>query len=252
MAATQRSGQKVSASGLNLPHRRTPPYESLKQAILSGELGPGEPLVEATLAAWCGVSRTPIREALTRLEQDGLVDRSDRGMVVRSRSPEEILDVYETRLVLEATAGRMAAERRTDHDLRTLRRLVEFGGEQAPSDARALVDANQKFHRAVWVASHNESLLDLLERLNLHLGRYPETTLSAPGRWATSQVEHARLVDAIEARDSSGAYDIALLHFTEARDIRLALFGEEVVATPPVPPLRAPARTPRSTNRVAR
>jgi DNA-binding GntR family transcriptional regulator len=233
MAATPRSPRSAPNPSLSQTRRRTPPYDSIKQAILSGELPAGEPLVETALAEWCGVSRTPIREALTRLEQDGLVTRSDRGMEVRDRSPEEILDIYETRLVLEATAGRMAAERRTDHDLRILRHLIEFGRQQAPLDTHALVDANQKFHRAVWAASHNESLIDLLERLRMHLGRYPETTLSAPGRWAAAQDEHTRLVDAIEARDANAAHDIALAHFTAARDIRLALFGYAAPAAQP-------------------
>lgn len=73
------------------------------------------------LAEWWEVSRTPIGEALLRLDQDGLTDRTDYGLTVRARSPEEILDVYYTRMVLEATAGRVAAERCTDHDLMLLR-----------------------------------------------------------------------------------------------------------------------------------
>ena len=201
----------------------------LKRAILRGELEPGQPLVETALAAWCQVSRTPIREALTRLEQDGLVNRSDRGLLVRQRSPEEILDVYATRLVLEATVGRVAAERRTAHDIRTLRRLLALGDDVDSSDPPAAMAANQQFHRALWRASHNESLLDLLERLNLHLARYPETTLSYPGRWEQARKEHSDLVDAVEARDGDRAYELALGHFTEARDIRLALFDADDV-----------------------
>ncbi|MBO0826374.1 MAG: GntR family transcriptional regulator, partial [Streptosporangiales bacterium] len=112
----------------------------LKQAILKGELEPGQPLVETALAAWCEVSRTPIREALTRLEQDGLVDRTDRGLVVRQRSPEEILDIYETRLALEATAGRMAAERRTAHDLRLLKRLLQRCEEISVKDSAGMAE----------------------------------------------------------------------------------------------------------------
>ena len=69
------------------------PYERLRQAIIEGDLRPGDQLVEVALAKWCQVSRTPIREALSRLEQDGLVARSDRGLVVLSRSAEEILDI---------------------------------------------------------------------------------------------------------------------------------------------------------------
>jgi DNA-binding GntR family transcriptional regulator len=207
--------------------RAESPYEMLKNAILHGELGPGQPLVEASLAAWCNVSRTPVREALMRLEQDGLAGRTDRGLVVRERSPEEIIDLYETRMILEATAGRVAAERRTDHDIRTLRRYLSRGEDAGPGDPRAMVAANQQFHRAVWRASHNESLLDLLERLNLHLARYPETTLQYPGRWEQAWKEHAELTGAIAARDSERAHEVALRHFREARDIRLALFDED-------------------------
>lgn len=206
---------------------RVPPYEMLKQAILSGELKPGRPLVETSLAAWCQVSRTPIREALRRLEQDGLVQRSDRGLVVRERSPQEILDIYETRIALEAAAGRMAAERRTEHDVRLLRRLHERSNQISVDDIPAVVEANRQFHRTVWQASHNESLFDLLDRLELHLARYPETTLAAPGRWDAARHQHEALVDAIEQRDPDAAYKVAFEHFVVARDIRLSLFADE-------------------------
>ena len=205
---------------------RLAPYEMLKRAILSGELAPGQPLVETPLAEWCGVSRTPIREALTRLEQDGLVHHSDGGLVVRVRSPEEILDIYDTRIVLEAKVGKVAAERRTDHDVRMLSYALQRGRETNATDSSAMVEANELFHRMVWRASHNEALVDLLQRLNLHLGRYPETTLVAPGRWAEAIGEHADLAEAIEQRRGDDAYDIAHRHFERARDIRLALFAE--------------------------
>jgi DNA-binding GntR family transcriptional regulator len=203
------------------------PYDKIKQAIVDGELKPGDQLVETTLATWCEVSRTPIREALRRLEQDGLVDRTDRGLVVRERSPEEILDIYVTRIALEATAGRVAAERRTDHDLRLLRRLLAKEDQVKTTDQAGMIEVNQQFHRAVWRASHNDSLMDLLERLNLHLARYPGTTLSTAGRWKVARRQHELLVDAIERRDADTAHDLARQHFTEARDIRLDLFTDE-------------------------
>lgn len=203
------------------------PYEMVKNAILAGDLKPGQQLVEITLAEWCEVSRTPIREALGRLEQDGLVERSDRGLVVRERSPQEIIDIYDTRLLLEANVGRFAAERRTTYDVRLLRRLIEVDDQVRSANIEGMVEANQTFHRAVWRASHNESLIDLLERLNLHLARYPETTLSAPGRWKAARQQHKMLVDAIEARDSEAAHKMAFDHFVDAREIRLKLFTEE-------------------------
>lgn len=216
--------------GQGAPPARAPkvsPYEMIKQAILSGELAAGQLLTEVSLANWCGVSRTPVREALRRLEQDGLAERSASGLAVRERSPEEIIDLYETRVVLEAFAGQVAAQRRTDHDIRLLRWNIEHGREVPDTDEIAMMEANQQFHETIWRASHNESLTDLLQRLTLHLARYPGTTLSSPGRWAKALDEHTRLVDAIENRDGDAAHEIARGHFLAARDIRLTLFARQ-------------------------
>jgi DNA-binding GntR family transcriptional regulator len=215
------------AAPLPEPTQKIAPYQRLKEAIRSGELRPGQQLVESVLAEWCEVSRTPIREALSKLQHDGLVERSDRGLVVRERSPEEILDIYETRIALEGTAARLAAERRTPHDLIGLRRaLTRLAGVPA-DDVDAMVNTNRQFHTAVWRASHNASLIDLLERLDLHLARYPATTLSSPGRWGRANEQHEAIVAAIEARNGEDAEKLATTHFTEARDIRLQLFDNE-------------------------
>lgn len=230
------------------PAKRITPYQRLKEAIRSGDLRPGQQLIESALAEWCEVSRTPIREALSRLTHDGLVERNERGLVVRERGPEEVLDIYETRIALEGTAARLAAERRSSHDLILLRRALSklelVNGDSSEKDAeandeandeanheaniqaniQAMVDTNRQFHTAVWRASRNVSLIDLLERLDLHLARYPASTLSSPGRWDRSNEQHRALVAAIEARDGDTAEKVALGHFTEARDIRLSLF----------------------------
>jgi DNA-binding GntR family transcriptional regulator len=210
------------------PERAAPPYERIKQAILDGSLQPGEALVESTLGGWIGVSRTPVREALGRLEQDGLVVRTDRGMAVRARTPEEVLDIYEVRISLEATAARMAAARHTELDQVRLERELALAEALDLGDGDALVHRNREFHRMVWLSSHNESLIDLLNRLNLHLLRYPATTLIAPGRWEEALVEHRELVEAIVAADGARAQAVAEHHFTTARDIRLALWADGV------------------------
>jgi DNA-binding GntR family transcriptional regulator len=207
-------------------NRQPTPYERLKQAIVTGELAPGQQLVETVLAQWCQVSRTPVREALTRLEQDGLVLRTDRGLVVRERSPEEILDIYETRIVLEATAARVAATRRSAIDLITLRRIADGLERLDTPDENAMASANRDFHRALWRATHNDSLIDLLTRLDLHLARYPATTLSQPGRWAEANAEHRAILDAIEAQDLALAAELASGHFAKARDLRLELWAD--------------------------
>ncbi|WP_286900129.1 GntR family transcriptional regulator [Thermocrispum sp.] len=207
--------------------RQRSAYERIKQAIVTGEFKPGQQLVETALAEWCQVSRTPVREALTRLEQDGIVVRSDRGMIVRENSPEEVLDIYETRIALEATAARMAAERRTVHDLLQMREYAQAMVDETPADATEMVAMNERFHRSVWRATHNRSMIDLLERLNMHLGRYPATTLAYPGRWERGARQHLDIVEAIEARDGDKAAELAAAHFTESRDIRLKLFTRQ-------------------------
>jgi len=222
--ATARAGRSIAR--LPEPVNKITPYQRLREAIRSGDLRPGQQLVESTLAEWCEVSRTPIREALSKLQHDGLVERSERGLVVRERGPEEVLDLYETRITLEGTAARLAAERRSAHDLMLLRRALTRLDQVTEGDVDAMVNGNRQFHTAVWRASRNVSLIDLLERLDLHLARYPATTLASPGRWGRSNEQHRLLVDAIEARDSDTAEKVAIEHFTDARDIRLSLFDE--------------------------
>lgn len=203
------------------------PYEQLKEAIYLGDLQPGQHLVETSLAQSFRVSRTPIREALTRLEQDGLVIRTGTGLTVRERSPGEVLDIYEVRILLEGAAGRTAAERRTNNDIFELRKAHRRYVAATEKDQRARVAANRAFHQTVWNAAHQPALADLLHRIELQLGRFPITTLSYPGRWETSIEEHEALVAAIEARDGEKAAEIASQHFTAARDIRLALWESE-------------------------
>src|SRR5690625_2611384 len=97
------------------------PYEQLKESIYLGDLEPGQQLIESAVAQSLRVSRTPVREALARLEQDGLVVRTRSGLAVRDRTPGEVLDIYDVRVLLESAAGRAAAERRTNNDILELR-----------------------------------------------------------------------------------------------------------------------------------
>jgi DNA-binding GntR family transcriptional regulator len=201
------------------------PYLRIRDAIIAGELLPGVPLVEQALAEWCNVSRTPIREALRRLEQDGLVERSSRGLTVTDRTPEQILDTYEVRIVLEESVAKFAAQRRTQIDLIRLEAAIDAPTE--PSDGQSnLGRHNHQFHETMWSASHNEALFDVLSRLYLHLNRFPATTLSYERRWETTQGDHRSLVDAVRAGDTDLAAELARKHFEQARDIRLELWKQ--------------------------
>ena len=218
----QRSSAKEATA-----RARQSPYERIKLGILNGDIPSGSQLVETELASRFHVSRTPVREALMRLEHDGLVARLDRTLYVRTRSPEEILDIYDTRIVLEAHAARLAAERRTSNDLLFLRQLASRMESKGADDIEGRAKLNRDFHRRVWQCTRSDTLIDLLERLNLHLARYPATTLAYPGRWEEANQQHVALLDALEERDVEKAYELATDHFSRARDIRLELWAGE-------------------------
>ena len=224
-AADKRSFELDPMGGAASRGKQEIAYSLLRQTILNGQLPPGQQLREASLARSIKVSRTPVREALSRLEHDGLVVRNERGIVVRERSPDEILDLYQVRILLEQTAASDAAVRRTTADLFALRRLVANRLDEA-SGAEDVVRRNRDFHHAIWRASHNNASIDLLERLDLHLARYPATTLVYPGRKESAQKEHEELFAAIEASDPVAAAAVALRHFTEARNIRILLWEQ--------------------------
>ncbi|MET7508312.1 GntR family transcriptional regulator [Streptomyces albidoflavus] len=202
-------------------------YERLRADIVSGAQAPGDHLGEAALAERYGVSRTPVREALRRLEQDGLVERVGRQMHVRMHRPEEILDIYEVRIILEEAAGRGAAQRHTALDLGLLTRAYEDMLAVDPADHAEQARANRLFHERLRNASHSPTLIDLLERLGSHLQRYPQTTLSHPGRWAEVLRETEQLLAAVRERRADDAARIAADHMKAARDIRLTMYAAE-------------------------
>jgi DNA-binding GntR family transcriptional regulator len=202
-------------------------YQRLRDLILSNELDQGEAFTEAMLAQRLGVSRTPIREGLKRLEQDGLVERSGRGVRIKERSPEEILEIYEVRITLEASAARAAAARRTELDLSRLEAIHQEMLGLTADDPSACVSWNNRFHEALWKASHNATLEDVITRLISHLVRYPQTTLAFPGRWERVLAEHGELVAAIRDQDPDRAAGVAAHHMTVARDTRLRMYALE-------------------------
>jgi DNA-binding GntR family transcriptional regulator len=204
-------------------------YQQLREAIVDGTLA-GAPLTELSLAAKYKVSRTPVREALRRLEQDGLVERGARGMQVRARSPEEILEIYEVRIILEGAAARAAAERRTDLDLMRVEQIHASMKAASRDDPERLATANRQFHEVIWAMSHNATLIDLLMRLHAHLIRYRETTLTYEDRWDEVLAEHQNLIEAIRAGDREKAGRIAEEHMTAARNVRLQMYAAAATA----------------------
>jgi DNA-binding GntR family transcriptional regulator len=199
-------------------------YERLRHAIAEGAYGPGAMLLETVISTDFGVSRTPVREALSRLEQDGLVERAPRGWRVRTRSPEEILDIYEARLALEAAAARAAADRRTPFDLA---RLVSTHEQAAQAVAEGRHEAVPKlfaqWHTALREASHNRTFDELITRICSQLVGFP-TPSEGPQNQALSLAEHEQVVGAVRDRDSDRAATKMAEHLARARDVRMELF----------------------------
>jgi DNA-binding GntR family transcriptional regulator len=201
-------------------------YASLRRDIVSGQLPADRLLLEGPLAARYGVSRTPVREALQRLQQDGLVLRATRGYAIRRYTADEVFEIYEARILLEGHAAASAAERHGEGDAHRIRlahdRLVALG-TAVPVEVRT--DANGRFHRAIWEAGRNHAVLDALERLHLHLVRH--TTLADPGRWSRVAVEHGVLLEAIIARKPDRARQLMADHLLSGRNVTLAALPDE-------------------------
>ncbi len=198
-------------------------YDALRSDILTGRLSPGTPAREVALAERFGVSRTPVREALLLLEHDRLLVASSRGLVVRAVDTDEVIAIYDVRILLEGEAAAQAAEHRRESDLLRLDTLVKRDKAlRRPSD-EVRTSTNIEFHDAVAAATQNAVIVDLLGRLAVHLIRTPHSTLSAKGRWTQALGEHEALVEAIRARNPKRARQIATDHMTTARELRIAL-----------------------------
>jgi len=154
-----------------------------------------------------------------------LVEPGRRGLQVRTRSPQEILNIYEVRIELEGTAAHLAAERRTELDLARLEAALAAMKAASPDDVDEAMSVNQAFQEAVWEASHNRSLIELLHRLHAHINSYHVTTLTTPGRWSDVLADYERLLVLLRVQDVTGARQLAEAHMTAARDLRLQLYA---------------------------
>lgn len=198
-------------------------YQALRNALINGQYLPGERIYEAAVAEELGVSRNPVREAVRRLQQDGLVDvRPHYGIYVATIPAAEIEDIYRIRGALEATAAALAAERMTDADIRELEAILhaqEREAESARSPVREAVSAVQadRFHRAIHVGARSPRLLMLLEQIYAQVTHFRNLTLRVPGRAAISARGHAEIFAAIKKRDGPTADVQMRVHIDDAR-----------------------------------
>jgi DNA-binding GntR family transcriptional regulator len=210
----------VDAEALRTRSRADFVYESLRDAISDGRIGVGERVREEEIARNLGVSRTPVREALQRLQQRGLlVFGTGRGLVVAQLSQHQVLQLYAMREILEGSAARFAAQHANATDIAILYRLQKELAEAKP-DPLLLVSLNRRFHQAIHEAAHNHYLLQTLNMLHDSMALLHNATFRVPSRRAESDEEHRRIVVAIETRDPDAAEDAARDHVRQAQRTR--------------------------------
>jgi DNA-binding GntR family transcriptional regulator len=189
-------------------------YEYLREEILAERLRSGTELQEVALARELGVSRGPLREAIGRLEAEGLVTvRPRRGAVVRSLSRAEFLELYQVREALEAAAIRLAVPRLGKEDVSKLRELTDEMAAHAQADRiDEFFDANARFHEAIFAASGNRKLREMYRQLVGQMGRYRMRSVSIRGSLQRSVLEHRAVVKAAAAGDADEAARLLAEH----------------------------------------
>ena len=195
-------------------------YGLILEAIDVGIYKPGSRLVERELAERFGVSRTPIREALQRLETQSLLTRDGRSLIVASLDHNQMAELYVVRTELEGLAARLAAQHASVEEVNVLQQMIDADRERV-SDAAALARSNKRFHKQLHLASHNRFLVQQLDLVYRSMALLATTSLAVEGRGPVALDEHQAIVSAISDRDGSAAHEAVKRHLSEAFVTRL-------------------------------
>lgn len=209
--------------------------DQIRQAIREGKYQPGDKVLEADVARLFGVSRTPVREALRRLEADGqLKSRPQRGVVVAELAQHQVTELYAFRRDLEGIAARYAARHASEAEIENLH-LILASSRKAFGDLRKLAQINWQLHYAIIAASHNQYLIKTVEHLKDHFALLRSAQYMAADRPAMAFDEHAKVLDAIRRRDPGAAEAAARAHLENAETAHLhqiwAVGGEDGAVT---------------------
>lgn len=202
-------------------------YDMILEAIDVGVYRPGDRLVESDLAERFGVSRTPIREALQRLETQSLLARDGRSLIVASLDHNQMAELYVVRCELEGLAARLAARHAANEEIKVLMDMVESDA-QLLGDAAAMARANRRFHKQIHLASHNRFLVQQLDLVYRSMALMATTSLAAEGRGEEALEEHRAILAAIANRDEDAAYSALKAHISLAFETRLKSDAESL------------------------
>ena len=208
-------------------HAQKDAYQLILEAIDSHIYKPGDRLVESDLADRFGVSRTPIREALQRLETQSLLTRDGRSLIVASLDHTQMAELYVVRGELEGLAARLAARHATPEEIRVLKDMVQ-ADRKLLGDPSALSRANKRFHKQIHLASHNRFLVQQLDLVHRSMALLATTSLAAEGRGDDALAEHDAIVEGIAAWDGDAADKALREHISKAFVTRLKLDAAKV------------------------
>ena len=200
-------------------------FEQLEKDILSGKYRKGEIVNELKLSEELGVSRTPVRESLSRLQQEHLLEDTGKGLIVVGISRQDMMDMYEIRLRLEGLATEMAAKNITQEALDEIGETLEmqnFFYEKALATGEdrsdKIKDLDSRFHEIIHESCGSNSLRDVLQPIHKKITKYRKASVQKKSRAAESLKEHYAIYEALKSRDAEKASELMLLHVKNARD----------------------------------
>ena len=194
-------------------------FHRIREDILSGKYSENEELKEAAIGAECGVSRTPVREALRQLELEGLVELiPNKGAIILGISPEDICDIYQIRSMLEGCAAERAALRASDEQIRKLAEIVDLTDFYiARQNMQQLQALDGRFHGLIYEMTGSRMMQRVLRDMHYYVGLTRDASLKSEGRAVQSVEEHRAVLEAITRRDGERARALMTRHVENAR-----------------------------------
>lgn len=192
-------------------------FEKIEKDILSGDYKRGDILTESKLSAELGVSRTPIRESLRRLEQEHLIEETNKGIVVIGISDDDLEDIFLVRSKLEGLLCKTVAENRTEEDLKNLKETIDLQEYYViKNDPDQIKSKDNEFHELIYKISGRRVILNILSPLHKKIQKYRKAAVSNHSRAEASLAEHKAILEAIEKQDAQKAYDLTVKHIQNA------------------------------------
>ena len=203
-------------------------YLSLEEQIISQKLRPGEAVTEMKLSRELGVSRTPVREALQRLDREGLIKLiPNKGAVVLGISEQDLIDIYKIRMRLEGLAARIAAEKRDEAFCRELGDNVDLTGfYMAKGDIEKVKNLDSEFHDIIYRCCESRMLGKTLSELHRYIASYRKLSLAVSGRIDRSLEEHKEIYDAIASGNADAADELMSKHVERALENLLKIINK--------------------------